>query len=90
MIVGTYLNNKTSVTIDIDKTPIERIQMIFEDAGVQVVLVINKDEDTVRYLDNTFAIYAWSEIIEKGKTFKDNQFCPPSSESEPFAIYYTR
>jgi len=89
MIVGTFLANSTSVIVDVDKTPIDRINMIFQDAGVRSVLVLDKDEEIVQSLDDAFAVFAWCEILDLGKTgiFPVKA---PISETHPFAIYYTR
>ena len=80
------------VIVDIDKTPIERIKMIFQDAGVSSVLVIDKDEEeiiTSLESDNSFSIYAWKDIIVETED-ATCQIKPPSNESHAFAIYYTR
>lgn len=89
MIVGTYLANLTSVIVDIEKTPPERVHMIFQDAGVRAVLVVDREEEIVQSLHGEFLVFAWGDIVEEGKLLT----CPieaPKSESHPFAIYYTR
>lgn len=40
MIVGTHIAHGTVVTVDIHKTPVERIQMIFKDVGVHTVSLV--------------------------------------------------
>ena len=89
MTIGAYLSQGTAVIVDIDKTPIERIEMIFQDAGIISVLVLDKEEDIVKSLITSFSIYAWKDIIVE----VEDASCPikpPSNESHPFAIYYTR
>ena len=89
MIVGTYLANSTSVIVDIEKTPTERVHMIFQDASVRAVLVVDQEEENVQLLHGEFLVYAWADIVEEGNSLT----CPieaPKSESHPFAIYYTR
>jgi acyl-CoA synthetase (AMP-forming)/AMP-acid ligase II len=93
MVVGTYLAASTAIIVDIDKTPLERINLIFRDAHVYTVLVIDKDEEIVKLLDSAFSVYAWREVIEEDKLLEEgNPVCinAPSNEDHPFAIYYTR
>ena len=90
MIDGTYLANSTSVILDIDKTPIERINLIFQDSGVKSVLVLDKEEDIVRSLHGAFAVISWEEAIGEGKLMSNATIEPPSNANHPFSIFYTR
>lgn len=89
--IGTYLCHSTCVIVDIDKTPSERVNMMFEDAGVKMVIVIDKDEEIVQGLDSTFSVFDWAEVMERGNENWDVSL--PSYESDarhPFAVFYTR
>ena len=88
MIMGTYLAHMTSVIVDVEKTPTERITMIFKDAGVKHVLVLEKYEEVTKALDGTFSIFHWSEILEGGKRSAVT-INAPTNVNHPFAIYYT-
>ena len=91
MILGTYLANSTSVILDIDKTPIERIKLIFQDSGVKTVLVIDKEEDFVRSLYGVFSVISWKEAIDKEKRMTTQTIEPHrNNASHPFSIFYTR
>ena len=88
-IVGTNLAGATAVILDIDKTPLERINLIFRDADVSTVLVVDKEEDIVKNLEKTgFSIHAWNDIVEE-VLGGANIIEAPSNADHPFAIYYT-
>lgn len=88
MILGTYLAGMTSVILDIDKTPINRIEMIFKDANVHTVLVLEREDDVVGSLSDDFSIYTWMEALNED-VIEANLICP-HNEDHPFSIYYTR
>lgn len=88
MILGTYLAGMTCVILDIDKTPINRIEMIFQDANVRTVLVVDKENDVVGSLVDDFSIFTWAEALDQDLPTEANLICP-RNEDHPFAIYYT-
>ena len=88
MILGSYFAGMTSVILDIDKTPINRIDMIFRDASVRVVLVMDKEDIVVRSLSDDFSVFAWMNVSNK-ELSGENLICPLNDDF-PFSIYYTR
>ncbi len=88
MILGTYLAGMTSVILDIDKTPINRIDMIFKDANVRTVLVMEKEDVVVGSLSEDFTVFTWVEMLNEEQS-EQNLICP-RNEDHPFSIFYTR
>jgi len=88
MMLGTYLAGMTSVVLDIDKTPTNRIEMIFNDAHVQTVLVLDKDDIVVRSLSDGFLIFSWMEAMNEDEIEEHRIYI--HGEEHPFSIFYTR
>ena len=87
MMLGTYLAGMTSVVLDIDKTPINRIEMIFNDANVHTVLVLDRDDIVVRSLNDNLSIFTWMEATNDDD-IDENLYS--HSDDHPFSIFYTR
>ena len=88
MMLGTYLAGLTSVVLDIDKTPINRIEMIFNDANVQAVLVVDKDDIVLGSLSDNFSIFTWMEAMNEDEIDESRIYL--HNEDHPFSIFYTR
>ena len=88
MVLGAYLAGMTSVVLDIEKTPINRIEMIFNDANVHTVLVLDKDDIIVLSLSDNFSIFSWKEAMIEDEIDEHRIYL--HGEDHPFSIFYTR
>ena len=64
--------------------------MIFKDANVHTVLVLEREDDVVGSLSDDFSIYTWMEALHEHEDVIEGNLICRHNEDHPFSIYYTR